>query len=118
MAASCERGGGGADDDTADVEMELEITPNPPVIGPAEVTILLTDENGDPIDGADLEIEGDMSHAGMQPVIVHADGVQAGRYTSDGFEFTMGGDWFITVSGALPDGRLIERTFDVTGVAS
>ena len=116
--AGCERRGAESSDTAEDVGMELEITPFPPAVGPAVIEVRLTDADGEPIDNAELEIEGNMSHAGMEPVIVDATGGQDGRYTTDGFEFTMGGDWIITVSGTLPDGREIERTFDFTGVTS
>lgn len=117
-SAACTRGGDNDDDSADGVNVELHITPDSPEIGPAVIEVTLTDEDGDPIDDAELEIEGNMSHAGMQPVIVDATGEQDGRYVSDGFEFTMGGDWIITVSGTLADGREIERTFDLTGVTS
>ncbi len=114
---ACTRGGEESDA-AGDVTMEIEITPDPPEVGPAVVEVILMDEDGDPVDGAELEIEGNMSHAGMEPVIVGAIGEQAGHYVSDGFAFTMGGDWIITVSGTLDDGREIERTFDLAGVSS
>ena len=118
LVAGCSRGDGSGDDAPDDVTMEIEITPDPPEVGPAVVEVTLTDADGVPINGADLEIEGNMSHAGMEPVIVGATGGQNGRYTSEDFEFTMGGDWIITVSGTLPGGQEIERVFDLTGVAS
>lgn len=118
LAVGCSRGGESGDGSADDVTMEFEITPDPPDVGPAVVEVVLTDADGEPVNGAELEIEGNMSHAGMEPVIVDATGGQDGRYASDGFEFTMGGDWIITVSGTLPDGREIQRVFDLTGVAS
>lgn len=117
-AAGCTRGGEDSSDSAEDVNMEIQITPDPPEVGPAVIEVILTDEDGNPIAGADLEIEGNMSHAGMEPVIVNATGDQDGLYVTEGFEFTMGGDWIITVSGTLADGREIERTFDLTGVTS
>jgi len=75
----------------------------------------LADEAGQPIEGADVELEGNMSHAGMVPVFAAAREVAPGQYEAQ-LEFTMGGDWFIVVRAALPDGRSLERTFDVPGV--
>jgi hypothetical protein len=106
------------DDGVDDIQMELTVSPDPPATGPAQIEVILRDGDGEPLNGAELEIEGNMSHAGMQPVIVDASSGQGGRYVSDGFEFTMGGDWIITVRGSLPDGREIERSFDLTGVES
>jgi hypothetical protein len=59
-----------------------------------------------------------MSHAGMQPVTVEASEDVPGRYVSDRFEFTMGGDWIITITGTLADGKELRRTFDLRDVAS
>ena len=118
IAAGCERGGESSGDDADDVTVEFSITPDPPEVGPAEVEVTLRDEDGDPINDADLEIEGNMSHAGMVPVVVDATGTHDGTYISEGFEFTMGGDWIITVTGTLPDGREISREFDLKGVSS
>ncbi|MEZ4522653.1 MAG: FixH family protein [Thermomicrobiales bacterium] len=117
VTGACSRGG---DDDanSGDVQVEIDVSPDPPEMGPAVITVRLTDPDGEPIDDADLEIEGNMSHAGMEPVIVDAPEDQDGRYVSDGFQFTMGGDWIITVSGTLPDGEEFERTFDLEGVSS
>jgi hypothetical protein len=75
----------------------------------------LHDANGLPISGAQVELEGNMNHAGMVPVFAEASEVAPGRYRA-GMEFTMGGDWFILVRADLPDGRSMERKVDVPGV--
>jgi hypothetical protein len=118
VIVGCSRGGEGSADEAEDVTVELSVEPDPPEVGPAVIEVVLLDEEGEPINDADLEIEGNMSHAGMEPVIVNIVGSQEGRYTTRDFEFTMGGDWIITVSGVLPDGREIEREFDLEGVSS
>ena len=107
----CSRGGA----DLPDVGMELVIEPQPPQLGPATVTVVLTDANGLPISGAEVSLEGNMSHAGMVPVFADASEVSPGTYQA-GLEFTMGGDWFILVRADLPDGRSMERQVDVPGV--
>jgi hypothetical protein len=116
LAGACSRGDDG--DAAEDVSVELVVEPLPLAVGPATVTVRLRDADGEPINGAELEIVGDMTHAGMVPVITGATDEGDGRYVSEGFEFTMGGDWIITVRGTLPGGQQIERTFDVEGVAS
>jgi hypothetical protein len=95
--------------------VDLAIAPQPPQIGPAIITATLRDANGQPIEGAEVELEGNMNHAGMVPVSAKASEVAAGRYEAD-LEFTMGGDWFILVRARLPDGRSMERAIDVPGV--
>ena len=109
--ASCGRGG----KDLSDVAVELMIEPEPPQIGPASLTVTLRDAGGQAITGAVVELEGNMSHAGMVPVFAHALEVAPGRYQAS-LEFTMGGDWFILVRTDLPDGRSMERQVDVPGV--
>ncbi|MCB0181714.1 MAG: FixH family protein, partial [Anaerolineae bacterium] len=82
---------------------------------PAAVVIQLTDEAGQPLAGAKVELEGNMSHAGMTPVFSQAKEIEPGQYEAP-LEFTMGGDWFILVKVTLPDGRQLERQVDVPGV--
>jgi hypothetical protein len=101
--------------DLPDVQVALEIEPQPPQIGLATVTVTLQDAAGRPISGATVELEGNMSHAGMVPVFAQAAEGPPGRYEGT-LEFTMGGDWFILVRAALPDGRSLERPIAVPGV--
>ncbi|MEA3334757.1 MAG: FixH family protein [Chloroflexota bacterium] len=100
-------------DQAPEVNVTLEIAPQPPVQGPTHLIIRLTDGKGLPVEGATLRIKGDMSHAGMVPVRAEASGGTGGVYEAD-FEWTMGGDWFVTVLATLPDGRLTSRRFDLT----
>jgi hypothetical protein len=97
------------------VSVDLEIEPQPVRVGLSTVRVALFDEAGQAIEGAQVEIEGNMSHAGMVPVFAAAREVAPGRYEAR-LEFTMGGDWFIIVRADLADGRSLERTFDVPGV--
>jgi hypothetical protein len=100
-------------DSAADVNMAFSVQPDPPGVGSSRLTITLTDAQGAPIEGARLQIKGDMTHAGMQPVLAEVKGGTGGRYEVP-FEWTMGGDWIVTVSAALPDGRSTSRQFDLT----
>jgi hypothetical protein len=109
--AGCGRGG----NDLPDVGVDLTIDPHPPQLGPARITVELTDAGGQPIAGAKVELEGNMNHAGMVPVLARATEGPPGRYEAD-LEFSMGGDWFILVRADLPDGRSMERQVDVPGV--
>lgn len=99
------------------LSIEHEVAPRPPRVGPARITLRVSDAAGRPLSGARVSLEGNMSHAGMRPVFGEARESEPGRYQSD-LEFTMGGDWVILVRLALPDGRKIERQFDVKGVQS
>jgi hypothetical protein len=108
---SCGRGGKAL----PDVGVALAIEPEPARIGLATITVSLSNAGGQPISGAEVELEGNMNHAGMVPVSAWAQEVADGQYQAD-LEFTMGGDWFILVHAALPDGRSLERKVDVPGV--
>ena len=100
-----------------DVTARFEVSPDPPVEGDATITVTLTGAGDAPLEGATVRLEGNMSHPGMKPVFRDAAEVGPGRYRAP-FEFTMAGDWIITVSADLPDGRTFERQVDVRGVRS
>ena len=97
----------------SDVNMALTVEPAAPVVGSATLRITLTDTNDEPINDASLEIRGDMTHPGMEPVLASIDAGQAGVYEVP-FEWTMGGDWIVTVTATLADGRVAIREFDLT----
>lgn len=100
-----------------DIVFEHKIAPDPPKTGSATVTLKLTDSDGKPINGARINLEGNMSHPGMRPVFSEAHEVGPGRYEA-ALEFTMGGDWVILFHITLPDGRSLERQIDMKGVRS
>jgi hypothetical protein len=95
--------------------MRHEIAPQPPRVGPATITVSLSDAAGHPVAGASVDLEGNMSHPGMNPVFGAAREIGAGRYQAS-IEFTMGGDWIMLVRVNLPDGKKLEREFEVKGV--
>ena len=112
LAAGC-RGPAGA---TPDVLVEHEISPRPPRVGPAVFDLRMTDvASSKPLSGARVRLEANMAHAGMTPVFAEAEEAGPGRYRAT-LEFTMGGDWVVILHAALPDGRKLERRFDVKGV--
>ena len=86
----------------AGVTVTVEL-PDDPVVGPAPLTILL-ERNGDAVRGAEVEVTGDMTHAGMVPVVVQAEERADGSYRADDFVFDMAGDWIVTVEARLEDG--------------
>jgi hypothetical protein len=100
-------------DRAADVNVALSVQPDPPGVGPSRLIITLKDAQGAPIEGARLQIKGDMTHAGMQPVLAEVEEGTDGQYETP-FEWTMGGDWIVTVRAALPDGRSTTRQFNLT----
>ena len=94
-------------------QLDMVIEPNQPAAGAATLIFTLTDENGQPVDDATLEVEGNMTHAGMLPVLAQVAGGEAGRYVVP-FEWTMGGDWIVTVKVSLATGQIFSRQFPVS----
>lgn len=84
---------------------------DPAFAGNATITITLTDEHGDPITDATVDIVGDMNHHGMVPI------TETGEHSEDGIyivslRWTMAGDWHITVTVTMADGTVAEAAFD------
>jgi hypothetical protein len=74
-------------------------------VGQARLIITLQDTAGAPLSGAEVLVEGNMTHAGMIPVFDTATMVGPGQYSVPDFRFTMAGDWVLTLRALLPDGR-------------
>jgi hypothetical protein len=105
-------------DSTPEVALDWAVTPDPPVTGPASVRLTLTDRaTGQPVQGAEVQLEGNMSHAGMKPVFGTARETEPGRYEAS-LDLNMGGDWFILVDARLRDGRSLQRQVDLPDVRS
>jgi hypothetical protein len=82
------------------------------VIGVNPLTVnVLADGIG--VSGASGTVTGDMTHAGMIPVIRTANEQEPGRYLAADFEFDMGGDWFVTADITLPDGTRASSSLPV-----
>jgi hypothetical protein len=97
------------------VAIEHEVSPEPARVGPVTLTLKLADSAARPITGAHVAIEADMSHAGMSPRFAEARETDPGRYEAR-LDFPMAGDWIILLHVTLPDGKKLERQFDVRGV--
>lgn len=99
----------------ADVTLESSITPAPPALGAATLTIRLLDAARRPVSGARLQAEVQMSHPGMGPAVTTAVERAAGVYEAP-LQFTMRGDWVVLVSGTLPGGETVRHQIDIKGV--
>jgi hypothetical protein len=97
--------------------LEVAISPTPPAVGPVRLIVSLHDTLGNPVEGAEVRAEGNMTHAGMVPVHGTARSLGQGTYVVPDFRFTMAGDWILTVKAALPDGReaTVQKSTDVVG---
>jgi hypothetical protein len=54
-----------------------------------------------------------MTHVGMIPVLAEAAGGDSGLYQTP-IEWTVGGEWVLTIRAALPDGVIAEKSFTLT----
>ena len=102
---------GGSEDYT------LTLNPMSTAVGQTMLMLTLNDKNGQPVNNATLSLKGDMNHAGMQPVLAETTQGLNGVYSVP-FEWTMGGDWFVTVEVALPDGTTFSQRFDGLRISS
>jgi len=100
--------------------LEVGVSPTPPTVGPARLIISLKDTAGTAISGAEVSAEGNMTHAGMVPVLDTARMVSPGHYSVPSFGFTMAGSWILTIEARLLDGRTaqIQKTIHVVGGVS
>jgi hypothetical protein len=97
------------------ISVDHDISPQPTRVGPATITIRLTDVARKPVTGAQIAIEGEMSHPGMSPVFGPARELEAGRYQGQ-IDFAMAGDWILIFQIRLPDGRSFDRQVSVPAV--
>lgn len=95
--------------DTADIRIIAAVASTQ--VGQTELIITVTDNAGNPINDASVSVKGDMSHAGMTPVLAEVSSGSDGVYTMP-FEWTMGGDWIVTVEVVLADGRTASQQFN------
>jgi len=94
-----------------DTGVVVTAQPESTAVGETMLTVTLTDANGQPVSGATVQVRGDMSHAGMTPVLRTGMPAEPGVYSVP-FEWTMAGDWIVTVDFTLADGRSGTETFD------
>jgi hypothetical protein len=109
LLVGCHKASGAADG----IKIEADIQPQPS----ASVRLKISDARSKPVTGARIELEGDMSHAGMAPVFGAASEREPGHYQGH-LEFTMAGDWVVLLQVTLADGRVLERQVSVKGVRS
>jgi len=99
--------------ETTGVQIALTADHDPHIMRPLVWNVTLLDADGRPVEDATVTIRGDMSHAGMAPVEATAAHAGDGIYTAD-FEWTMTGDWIVTVTATLAGGNVVSQIFDFT----
>jgi hypothetical protein len=99
------------------VSIEYSICPQPGRVGAAVVNVKLRASAGEPMTGAHVNLEAEMSHPGMAPVFSVAREGTPGQYQGP-LELAMPGDWVVLIHVTLPDGRKLERQLNVPGVTA
>jgi len=111
--AACNR----ANESAASAGLHVNLIPD--VIYPGStLTVQITDEDDLPVTDVTVNVEGNMTHAGMLPVFSEsvwdgADGSEDGFYTIP-FRFTMLGDWILTAKIEPRDGPIVTQDFNVS----
>ena len=111
LAAGCRPAPSSAED----LQVKWQVTPSPPAVGPATVTLDLRDAADRAVTGASLRLEGHMTHPGMAPVVADLRENAAGEYEA-AITFSMAGDWVLVLTGELADGRRVHREMSIGGV--
>ncbi len=84
-----------------------------PTVGAATIVVSVT-KDGAPLEGATVKVTGDMTHAGMVPVLADAAPSGGGTYRTQDFSYTMAGDWVLTIDVTAPDGTKATQTTQVS----
>ena len=106
----------GAAVSTSDLSIDLSVAAETPTVGQNELTVTVRDAAGKAVSDAEVQVEGNMNHAGMKPTFATLrETAQAGSYVGE-LEFTMGGDWILTVAVTTTEGTKAKETFNVRGV--
>ena len=96
-----------------DLNITLSTDPNPALKGEADLIVTVRDQEDNPIENALVRVKGDMNHAGMEPVLGEVIGGNYGIYAIP-FEWTMAGDWVVTVEVEMADSTVHEKVFELT----
>lgn len=92
-------------------QLAMSSNPFPPSVGPTTLLIALSDDAGNPIDGADLTIHGDYMADGAIPVDGYGRSVGDGLYEVHA-TWSRFGIWLVEATATLED-QVIEDTFEV-----
>jgi len=93
--------------------VEVTLLTRPARVGPAAIEVRV-EHAGEAVLGASVRVTGDMTHAGMVPVIAEAAEVEPGVYRSQGFAFDMAGDWVVSADVTRADGGRQQGTLAVS----
>ena len=100
-----------------DLRFSHVVSPQPPRVGQTVIGLIIRDTSGQPVSGARIKLEANMSHAGMTPAFANATEAAPGHYGAR-IELSMAGDWIVVAHVTLADGRTVDHQFEIDGVAS
>ena len=102
---------------TPSITFKYNVTPQPARVGEATIDVEIRDKANQPVSGAHVELEGNMSHPGMSPVSGVAREIESGKYRGT-LQLTMAGDWIVLVNVTLSNGERLQHRFELNGVRS
>ena len=91
--------------------LDYSVDSEPKLGNQTTVTITVMDAAGKPVTDGVVEVVANMTHEGMLPVSASGQHAENGRYVAT-LDWTMTGDWQVTVTVKLADGQQIKRSFD------
>ena len=97
----------------AELSISLRVLPAEANVGEAELIIDIADADGRAVNPEQVDVRGDMDHAGMTPVLRDDVRGSAGQYRVP-FEWTMAGEWTVTVKLTFADESSLEETFELS----
>ncbi len=118
LVAGCRNSANQADNPA--VRISIRTDPILPYVGDATVLVRLSrPPDNTPINDAQkIELKGDMTHAGMVPVFGETTASGIDGYYEIPLNFTMAGDWVISVTATLANGTVATYQASVAGVAN
>lgn len=97
---------------SVNITISVQVEPEPLAVGDTTLIVTLKDGSGSPVDGATLQVHGNMDHEGMMPIDREVSQSANGEYRVP-FEWSMGGGWIVQVTAQLPDGAgEVSQSFD------
>lgn len=110
-------GCGGRNSANSSGNLNISVNAGSTMVGTTDLMITVKDTEGNAVNDATVGIKGDMSHAGMQPVLGESSTSNGEGMYMIPYEWTMAGDWFVTVNVSLADGTTESQRFDFNGIS-
>lgn len=113
LIAGCSNGSQEIETEAKGVQVELIEPLFPPAIGNETLNIRVFDAHNQPVNHAKINLHGNPPDANIVPIIAKTQEGNVGLYQVP-IEWTISGDWIVTVQVNLPDGMIVEKTFPRT----